>query len=147
MITRFPSDDYETPIEEFPGYLGMEWDREYCPGPEMQELDEALWREYGGELMDKNISRELQLHLPTGAIVVRVDPDDCLAHLLDQLSAFTVYEDRGPSDAGPASGMGYIYTLAKSATMADVHFSVKTLARAIRTDLAAVRTLSPSTPL
>ena len=139
MITPLPADDYETPIEEFPGYLGMEWDREFRPGPELVGLDTELWKTYIGMLVEENFSRTLTLHLPTGIIKVSVNPHEWLAHVLDQLPAFNVYVDRDPPDAGPAAGIGYIFTLAGESSIDDVRVMIRALSEAIRRDLREIK--------
>jgi hypothetical protein len=46
------SDDYETPVEEFPGYVGHTWDGEFFPGPELEALSSFDWDAYR-ELIDE----------------------------------------------------------------------------------------------
>jgi hypothetical protein len=58
------NDDYETPIEEWPGYLGHTWDQELFSGPELRELAQFDWDTYR-ELAPTDV-REIALDLASG---------------------------------------------------------------------------------
>jgi hypothetical protein len=136
MMRPFPSDDYETPIEEYPGFLAVEWDESPLSTDTKELLD--FWREtwsvYAETLVDEGLERDLVVHLPIGPIPIHVPADNKLALVLDQLPAFDVYLDRGPPDAAPASGSGYVIFLADKASMGEVKSTIAAVSEAIHTD-------------
>jgi hypothetical protein len=141
MIRPLPTDDYETAIEEYPGYLALELDE--CDlstdTPELLDFWRGIWSAYSETLVDEYLERDLIVHLPSGPSSVHITADTKLAPVLDQLPTFDVYFASGPVDAGPASGGGYVICLAHKASMADVKSTIAALAVAIRADDKAVR--------
>ena len=106
----YPSDDYETPIEELPGYLGYTWDGEFVTGSELQCVKDFDWGSFA-ELLEEAGDLTLAVEISGADVPVIVRPYGDLAFILDQLPTITVFRDLGPPDAGPASGSGYIFTM------------------------------------
>ena len=100
------SDDYETPVEEFPGYVGHTWDGEFFPGPELEALSSFDWDAYRELIDETNRPRQLGMALAGGTLEVSINAYDGIASLLDQCPSVEVWLDAGPPDAGPASGSG-----------------------------------------
>ena len=141
MIRPFPSDDYETPIEEYPGYLAVEWDESdlLTDTPELLEFWREMWCAYSEILVDEDLERDIVVQLPSGPTQVHISADTKLAPVLDQLPNFDVYFDSGPDDAGPASGSGYVICLGDGASMEDVKRAIAALADAVCADDKVVR--------
>ena len=130
------NDDYETAIEEYPGYLGLTWDGEFSLGPEMSSLSNFDWGTYWELVEESDGPRQLHVDLRPGSIEIKFEAYDDLAVILDFLPSLTVYRDNGPPDAGPASGTGYIFFLADNANLDDLVESVTALAKALENDLS-----------
>jgi hypothetical protein len=135
----FLSDDYETPLEEYPGYLGLTWDGEFNAADEaLRPLGEFDLQRYS-ELVDEHgITRHLKIDLPSGSISVVFDAYNDFAHILDQLPTIKVYRDNGPPDAGPASGAGYLFFIADGVSYFDLKESIAVLVAALKSDLGAL---------
>jgi hypothetical protein len=104
--------DQETPIEEYPGFVGYTWDGEFRPGPELKVLGDFDWSTYW-ELADNYENpRRIVLSYTPKDIECTVGAYEDIAHLLDQIPSLTVMYDNGPADAGPASGTGYVFFIA-----------------------------------
>jgi hypothetical protein len=127
------SGDYETPVEEWPGYIGMSWDGQLSLEPELQKLDEFDWDAYRD--LAPTEERELSVHLRTGARRIKWDINSDIALLLDELPSIDVTMDSGPEDAGPASGSGYIFCLANNTSPEDLDSDVSALLAALNADL------------
>jgi hypothetical protein len=79
------NDDYEKPIEEYPGYLGLTWDGDFLAGEDLQALEGFELQRYS-ELVDQHRGpRHLKLTLPTGSTSIAFNAYDDIAHILDQL--------------------------------------------------------------
>jgi hypothetical protein len=100
--------DEETPIEEYPGFLGMSWDGIFYPGPKLEVLKDFEWNELW-ELVDENGDQELVVSFTEGPQSIKLEAWGREEKLLDQVPGIDVFFDAGPPDAGPASGSGYIY--------------------------------------
>jgi hypothetical protein len=98
------NDDYETPIEEYTGYLGLTFDGTFSAETPLQPLTSIDLRKYS-ELVDEHGGeRRLNIALPSGKIAILFRAYDSIAHILDQLPTVKGYLDNGPPNAGPASG-------------------------------------------
>ena len=141
IIRPFPSDNYETPIEEYPGYLAVEWEESdlLTDTPELLEFWREMWCAYSEILVDEDLERDIVVQLPRGPTPIHIEAGAKLAHVLDQLPVFDVTFAGGPDDAGPASGSGYVICLADGASMEDVKTAIAAIADAIRADDKAVR--------
>ena len=100
--------DYESAVEEWPGYLGHVWDGEMFLGPELHKLGEFDWSAYY-ELAPGDV-REILVHLSDGSKRLKLDAFLNVALLLDELPSVEVTKDNGPPNAGPGSGGGYIFS-------------------------------------
>ena len=131
------NDDYETPIEEWPGYLGHTWDQELFAGPELRELAQFDWDAYR-ELAPTDV-REIALDLASGRKVIKFDVYSDIAELLDALPSIDVTHDSGPDDAGPASGSGYIFCLANGSGLKALGSDISALVAALKSDRDSFR--------
>lgn len=141
MVKIFRPDDDETPFEEYPGFLALEWDESdlFTEIKELLDFWRETWSVYTDTLIDEDLERDLVVHLPSGPIPIHIPADNKLAVVLDQLPAFDVYLDSGPPDAGPASGSGYVIFLADQASTEEIKSTIEALADAIRGDHKVVR--------
>ncbi len=131
------SEDYETAIEEWPGYLGHSWDGELFLGPELQRLSQFDWSAY--EELEPGDERELLVHLGDGSKMLKLDAFLNVALLLDGLPSVEVTKDNGPPNAGPGSGGGYIFCLAENASLERLRADVGALIAALEADAKAFR--------
>ena len=141
MVRDFRPYDDETQVEDYPGFLALEWDESPFSADSKELLDfwTGTWSPYNQTLVDEGLERDLVVHLASGPTRVHVEPGHKLALVLDQLPAFDVAYDPGPPDAGPASGSGYVTFISDKASMEDVKSTIEALADAIRSDHKAVR--------
>src|SRR5271157_1976985 len=101
------NDDYERPIESYPGYLGHAFDGDINAQSELAPLLDFDFRKYS-ELVDGcGGERHLNVVLPSGRIAISFNAYDGIVAILDQLPTVKVLLDNGPPDAGPASGGTY----------------------------------------
>ena len=135
-MEEFPFSDDERPIEEYPGYIGMTWDGQFYPGPELEDLNSFGWQSYF-ELIDEG-ERKLRVGLASGLTELVFQPYDDIAVFLDQLPTVSVYRDRDPPDAGPASGAGYLFFLADGFTMPMLQADIEALLTALNSDRATL---------
>jgi hypothetical protein len=136
-MQEFPFVNREQPIEEYPGYIGMTWDGEFYPGPELKDLNRFDWQSYFELVDDKQ--RKLSVGLASGMVEIIFEPYDDMAVFMDQLPTVTVYFDPGPPDGGPASGDGYVFFLADGATRAMLQADIDALLTALRLDHASLK--------
>src|SRR4051794_28294038 len=108
----FDNEDYETPIEYYPGFIGYTWDGEFFPGEALTALSSFDWNGYSELVEEAGGSRQITVHLPRGPLTIKFEAYDDIAYMLDQFPSVKVYRDNGPPDAGPASGAGYIFLTA-----------------------------------
>jgi hypothetical protein len=136
-------DERETPIEEYPGFVGLTWDGEFFPGPEMKALKGFPWRAYW-ELIDEcDQTRVLvvNLALPIELKIARKHSE--LAHLLDQMPSIEVRSDSNP-DGGPASGSGFVFFLADGVSTEQLVREITLLRGALDKDLQQLSELCRS---
>ena len=131
------SEDWETPFDEWPGYIGQSWDGQLVLGPELRKLEEFDWDAYR-ELAPSE-ERELSVHFRNGSKCIKWDVYSDLALLLDELPSVDVTSDSGPADAGPASGSGYIFCLANNKNREDLDADVTALLAALNADLRTLQ--------
>jgi hypothetical protein len=132
------NDDYERPIETYPGYLGLTYDGDFLAQPELLPLKEFDLRTYS-ELVDEHGgTRQVKLRLPTGPITIQFNAYDDISNILDQLPTVKVYLDNGPPDAGPASGGTCLFFIADDVGEFELKTSIAALATALKSDLCAL---------
>jgi hypothetical protein len=137
-MVLWQNDDYETPIEEYPGYLGLIWDGTFLAGEELRPLKGLDLLRYS-ELVDEHGGmRHLKLTLATGSTTITFKAYDEIAHILDQLPTVTVYQDYDPPGAGPASGTGYYFFIGDDVSDFDLKASITALVAALKSDLDAL---------
>ena len=59
------NDDYEKPIEEYPGYLGLTWDGTFMAGEDLRPLKGFDLQRYS-ELVDQHGAAALRTHAANG---------------------------------------------------------------------------------
>ena len=138
MIRDFEPIDDETPIEEYPGYIGHTWDHDFCPGPDLEVLASFDLQEYF-ELFRPEETRQLILRKPPEAITCEVYDYCSWPHMLSQLPSVTACLDEGPPNAGPASGTGYVFFLSEGTTRERLVKEVTSLRQALDGDLKELR--------
>jgi len=132
------NDDYETPIEEYPGYRGLTYDGTFLAGTALQTLTTIDLLKYS-ELVDEHGGdRRLDVALPSGDVSILFRAYDSIAEILDQLPTVKVYLDNGPPDGGPASGGICYFFIADGVTETEPEASIAALATTIKTDLASL---------
>jgi hypothetical protein len=135
-VKPFDNDDYETPIEEYPGYIGYSWDRNFVPGPELIALQDFDWNTYSEWIDEAGGSRTIKVALEGEVLTLTFDRYDDIAHLLDQLPAVEVYKDDGPPDQGPAGGSGFVFVLKDDATLKELSEQITALRRSLDADFS-----------
>jgi hypothetical protein len=101
------NEDRETPIENYPGYLGLTWDGTFLAQIELRPLQDFDIMKYSDLVDEHGGERRLDVSLPSGPIKISFNAYDDIAHILDQLPTVKVYLDNGrpvpvPPQAVPA---------------------------------------------
>ncbi len=130
----FDSDDRETAIEEYPGFLGYTWDGDFFLGPELKILEEFDWQGYWELYEEDETPREINIPGLSRSAVCTISAYSDLANLLDQLKSIKVMRDPGPIDGGPASGSGYIFFVADDCNVEQVRLEIVALREALDAD-------------
>ena len=136
----FECGDRETPIEEYPGYIGTYFDYDFFGAPEaaLKPLETFDFQKYRELVEQHGDERELKLDLASGTHNIAIDDDVDVVTLLDKLPTVTVYLDNGPPDAGPASGPIHLFFVADGVSEAELDASINALAQALKSDLASL---------
>ena len=77
----------------------------------------------------------MKLTLPTGPITIQFNACDDISNILDQLPTVIVCLDSGPPDAGPASGVIYVFFIAEGVGEVELKASIAALVAALNADL------------
>jgi hypothetical protein len=129
--------NYETPIDEYPGFLGYELDGMVTMVDALQHLA-TTWVHFqvGYKATDQE-PVEISVRSRNMSYAVTIDADNhwSFANILDQIPAFEVLIDDGPPDAGPAAGRTYVFVMGAGWSYADV----KGIAEGLRIALNGVR--------
>jgi hypothetical protein len=135
------NDDYETPVEQYPGYLGVAWEGTLLAGTELQPLTSLDLRRYSELVDERGGERQLNIDLPSSKLTILFRAYDSIADILDQLPSVRVYLDNGPPDGGPASGGTHVFFLAEQVTETDLEASIAALVTALKSDFACLEKL------
>lgn len=119
------------PMENTPGYLGIVFDGDFLPGPELAVLGGFDWHTYE-ELVA--VRRHLVLSGLPKTVNCEVDPYFDLAEILGQLPSVDAVPHLGPEDS-PTAGSGSIFVLATGANVHQVEREAQTLRDALDVDL------------
>lgn len=127
------------PFDEYPEFIGLTWDGEFYLGPKLKPLEDFQWPTYW-ELVDQ-LDEPHTITLPTqpDALACKIEAYSDLAFLLDQLPTIQVSYDSGPPDAGPASGVGYVFFKADDVTTECLNMEVLALKAALVMDLQTLQ--------
>jgi hypothetical protein len=132
----FDNADYETPIEEYPGYIGYSWDGAFIPGPELTVLQNFDWSTYSERVDEAGGSRTIKVALEGEVLNLTYEAYDDPAYLLDQLPAVEVYKDDGPPDQGPAGGSGFVFVLKDDYTLEELSKQIAALRQSLDVDFS-----------
>ena len=129
------NDDYETPIEAYPGYLGHTFDGDLHAQSELAPLLDFDLRKYS-ELVDEHGGeRHLNVVLPSGRIAISFNAYDGIVDILDRLPTVKVLLDNGPPNAaGPASGGTCVFFIADGVSETELEVSIAALAETLKSD-------------
>ncbi len=133
-MRRIEEHNYEAPIEEYPGYVGIETEGYLSFIKELQFLEDT-WNQFRTTFLDSNRDAITLTFVCEGVTFeVEVDEENCwrLANVLDQLPSFEVLVDDGPPDAGPAAGRTFVFTLADGFGMTQLIGIARALEGAMR---------------
>jgi hypothetical protein len=140
-METWQSDDYERPLETYPGYIGLYFDGTFDPEPALQPLKDFDFTAYGRLIWkhERGRGHRLNVQLPTGPLTLLINEGDHLPDVLDQLPTVKVYVDEGPLDGGPASGGTILFFIADGVSEEAVKASIIALACALKVDLASLQ--------
>jgi len=139
-LELFETDDYETPIEEYPGFLGYTWDGQFFPGPELKTMEEFDWQGYWELFDDDETPREINILGLSQPAICTISAYSDLAYLFDQMKSIKVMRDEGPVDCGPASGSGYVFFIADDFNVEQLRREITALREALEADKASLST-------
>jgi hypothetical protein len=133
-------DDYETPIENYPGYLGLCLEGTFMPDVDLKELEGFDFRHYARLLED--FGQDRTIHVAFGAtthtIVFEWWSYPSVTEILDKLPTVKVLSDNGPPNAGPGCGGAVVFFQAEGTSNEDLAESISALRRALDADLASL---------
>jgi hypothetical protein len=133
------NDDYETPIEDYPGYLGLSCDGTFLCGTELKPL-ESDFSEYSELVDESGGERRLSIALPSGDVAISFSAYDDIAETLDQLPTVRVNLHNDPAGAGPASSVVYSFFIEDGVSQTELEPGVAALVAALKSDLTALET-------
>jgi hypothetical protein len=131
--------DEDTGIEEYPGYIGMTWDRDLYMSDKFKLFEKFDWANYNDLLSELGDSRQITYSVSGQKFTVDYNQEEDLAYLIDQLSTVEAYYDSGPADGGPASGAGFIFFVVSNSTLEKALIEVSALTSALENDLRLLR--------
>jgi hypothetical protein len=141
-METWDNDDHETPIEEFPGYLGHTMDYDFFPGTELESLENIDLKKYG-ELVDEHGGeRRLNIDLRSGKSTILFHAYDSIVDILDQLPTVKVSYDAHASGLGPASAAIYVFFIADGVGITELEASIAALTTALKSDFASLEKLA-----
>jgi hypothetical protein len=137
LVELWDNDDRETPMEDYPGYLGYSYDGDFHAETELAPLSDFDFRKYS-ELVDEcGGERRLNVVLPSGPITILFNAYDDIANILDQLPTVNVRLDNSPDDS-PASGSLCVFFIADGVSETELTVSVSALAETLKSDLTSL---------
>ena len=138
-IPTWNNDDYETAIEEYPGYIGHTLDRDLFVGNKcLTPLEEIPWWDYLNALVELDSPREIQILFCDEKVTVEIYDNYEVAYFLDYVPGIKVLRDAGNPDAGPGAGSaGFVFFLEDNASAEGVAENVRRLCAAVKQDCAA----------
>jgi hypothetical protein len=130
--------DYETPVEETPGYIGHKFDEFIVFDEGLQPLEGFDFRRYAG-LADEldALNRQLEIDFGDGPKVISFD-----AYSIHEIVASIPFVDAiydCPPDQGPAAGAGHIFVIEEGHTLAEATTAAKILRTGLDADLVALQ--------
>jgi hypothetical protein len=131
--------DYETPVEETPGYLGHLYDEFIVFDEGLKPLEGFDFRRYAG-LADEldALNRQLEINFGDGPKVISFD-----AYSIHEIVASIPFVDAiydCPPDQGPAAGAGHIFVIDDGHTLDEATTAAKILRSALDADFVALQT-------
>lgn len=136
-MKHFISEDYETPIEEYPGILGCTWDGELTViDPVLEALQSFDLLKYSELLDEREGPREVFVRFGGEDRKLTIEAYADLAWILDQVPSVEVFRDEGPPDGGPASGSGYLFFLKEGHSYHQLTSDIRALCAALIGDFA-----------
>jgi hypothetical protein len=133
-------DDDELPWDEYPGYIGMEYDRE-CSLPEEWKFAEDFdWGEYT-ELLEElpnSGHRIIRVEADAESFELEVDTNDaCLAYLLPQIPGIVaLYMGE---DHSLCPGVGHAFLLEEGRGLSEVTRALRSTIEALSKDMQKLR--------
>jgi hypothetical protein len=130
--------DYETPVEETPGYLGHLFDEFIVFDEGLKPLEGFDFRRYAG-LADEldALNRQLEIDFGDGPKVISFD-----AYSIHEIVASIPFVDAiydCPPDQGPASGAGHIFVLNGEQPLDEITGAARALRSALDADLTELQ--------
>lgn len=131
--------DYETPVEETPGYLGHLWDEFIVFDEGLKPLEGFDFRRYGGVADEVNaLNRKLEIDFGDGPKIISFDAYS-IHEIIGSIPFVAAIYDC-PPDQGPAAGAGYIFVIDDGYTLAEATAAARILRSALDADLLALQT-------
>ena len=132
-----PDWDYETPVEEIPGYVGLIFDGvlELSDGLlPLKGFDFVLYSIMADELNE--LTRHLEIDFGSGATLVKFETCAVNEIVGSIPSVDAIYDF--PPNQGPGAGSGYMFLLADGFTIEETRKAAAILRTAIDADFAAL---------
>ncbi len=130
--------DYETPVEETPGYIGHQFDEFIVFDEGLKPLEGFDFRQYAG-LADEldALQRQLEIDFGDGPKVISFDAYAIHEIVASIPSVDAIYDC--PPDQGPAGGAGHVFVFNGAQTLAEITIAAKALRSVLNSDLSALQ--------
>lgn len=130
--------DYDTPVEETPGYLGHRFDEFIVFDEVLRPLEGFDFPEYAS-LADEldALQRRLEIDFGDGPTVISFDAYAIHEIVASIPSVDAIYDC--PPDQGPAGGSGHIFVFNGVQTLVEVTVAAKALRSVLNSDLTALQ--------
>jgi hypothetical protein len=134
----FKSIDEETNIVDYPGYVGMTWDRELSMSSEFKEFEKFNWDKYSELVEELSDIRYISYQFRNKTNEIRYEAYQDIGLIIDELITVESHWDDGSYNGGIASGNGYFFFLRSGYNLNDAVKEINALTAALKKDLDSI---------
>jgi hypothetical protein len=131
-MEELDSDDHETPIEDYPGFIGMTMDYDFLPKEQLRWLNNINWHRYTNLREWAPDDHTIEVVFRKGPRRIRSSLNDSVVELLDQVPRVKVLHD--PGCYSPGSATIYVFCIADDASQEELEHDVVALEAALQSD-------------
>ena len=132
-MEELDSDDHETPIENYPGFIGMTMDYDFLPQEQLRCLNNINWHRYTDLREWAQNDHTVEVVFRKGPRRIRSPLGYPVVELLDQVPSVKVLHD--PGCYSPGSATIYVFCIADDASQEELEHDIVALEAALQSDL------------